>query len=343
MYYFSEINYRGNHAGTKARNDIEQILSELGAKPVNSKRLELTSDKNESQIKANIKNRFGYLRYFIDIKRIKNEIILIQYPMLSFDIAYDYIDKLAKHNRIIFIVHDIHSLRLHDANQIQYELSILNKGYGIILHTANMKKSLVGLGLKVKHIFILQYFDYLYSGDSIKETDGIVFAGNLQKSTFLPELITVNPQILFRLYGDGLTDQVYHKQNAEYCGSFPPNMVPAKLSGRFGLVWDGDNIYGSSGRLGEYTKINSPHKLSLYIAAGLPVLVWKEAAIAPLVMERNIGIVLDNLLGLDQLSNSISRGDYQFMREAVLKMRKSIINGEHCKKIILDAVKKCNE
>ena len=68
MYYFSEINYRGNHAGTKARNDIEQILSELGAKPVNSKRLELTSDKNESQIKANIKNRFGYLRYFIDIK-----------------------------------------------------------------------------------------------------------------------------------------------------------------------------------------------------------------------------------------------------------------------------------
>ena len=30
MYYFSEYNYRGNHAGTKARNDAEEILKKNG-------------------------------------------------------------------------------------------------------------------------------------------------------------------------------------------------------------------------------------------------------------------------------------------------------------------------
>ena len=68
-----------------------------------------------------------------------------------------------------------------------------------------------------------------------------------------------------------------------------------------------------------------------------------EAAIAPLVMEKNIGIALDNLSGLDQLSDVVSRTAYQSMRNTVLEMRKTLINGDHCKKIILDAVKKCNE
>lgn len=61
-------------------------------------------------------------------------------------------------------------------------------------------------------------------------------------------------------------------------GSFKPEESPEHLQG----VWDGDSVDTCAGNTGAYLRYNNPHKTSLYLACGMPVIVWKEAAIAAL-------------------------------------------------------------
>ena len=80
MFYFSENNIRGNHAGTKARNDVEQILTEYGCRPINSKSYVLTSD-DANNIRSNINNRVQLAKYFLDLIKVKCETkINFEYP-----------------------------------------------------------------------------------------------------------------------------------------------------------------------------------------------------------------------------------------------------------------------
>ena len=82
-------------------------------------------------------------------------------------------------------------------------------------------------------------------------------------------------------------------------GAFDPD-TPF-LNGRyhFGLIWDGTGVDSCEGLYGHYMRFNSPHKLSLYVALGLPVIVWREAAIADFVLKQGIGVTVGNLLELD--------------------------------------------
>ena len=114
IYYFSEINYRGNHAGTKARNDAEAIFQDFGCRPLNHRRLVLKEEGTNSRIVSNIQNRLGFIPYYLDLLKIRNKTVIIQYPMLSFDIAADYVNRIKKHNKVVFLVHDVQSMRRQD-------------------------------------------------------------------------------------------------------------------------------------------------------------------------------------------------------------------------------------
>ena len=91
MYYFSEINMRGNHAGTKARNDTEAILQKYGAHPLNKEPFLLRAREDES-IYSNITSRVDLIPYFAKAKFLKNEYVFIQYPVLAFDWTESYFD-----------------------------------------------------------------------------------------------------------------------------------------------------------------------------------------------------------------------------------------------------------
>ena len=49
-----------------------------------------------------------------------------------------------------------------------------------------------------------------------------------------------------------------------------------------------------TGQYGEYLKINSPFKFSLYLAANRPVVVWSKSALASYVKEYKLGICVDS-------------------------------------------------
>ena len=75
-------------------------------------------------------------------------------------------------------------------------------------------------------------------------------------------------------------------------------------------------------------------KFSLYIAAGLPVIVWSKAAIAEVVRKNNIGIVVDNLYKLSDVLKKISDEEYLMMCKNVKKIREKVIAGENLLNIL---------
>ena len=49
------------------------------------------------------------------------------------------------------------------------------------------------------------------------------------------------------------------------------------------------------GSFGEYLRINNPHKTSLYLASGIPVIIWSKAALAEFIEKNKCGITVDSL------------------------------------------------
>ena len=103
----------------------------------------------------------------------------------------------------------------------------------------------------------------------------------------------------------------------------------------FGLVWDGTSLDGCNGRYGEYLKFNNPHKTSLYLSCGIPVIIWKEAALADFVEEHKVGITLNSLADLDKVLMETSADDYEIMRTNAMKLAQKLRRGE----FIIRAVK----
>ena len=68
---------------------------------------------------------------------------------------------------------------------------------------------------------------------------------------------------------------------------------------------------GLTGLYGAYALLNSPHKLSTYLAGGLPVIVAKNAAAADFVAREQVGVVLNSLRELPELIRTMPEEDYQ--------------------------------
>ena len=79
--------------------------------------------------------------------------------------------------------------------------------------------------------------------------------------------------------------------------------------------------------LGDYLKIIAPHKFSLYLVAGIPVIVWDQSAMAKLVKKYRIGICISNLNELENKILSVSVDFYHELVNNVLAFRDKIKNG----------------
>ena len=100
-----------------------------------------------------------------------------------------------------------------------------------------------------------------------------------------------------------------NNSNIEYAGVFKPEETGC-ISGGWGLVWDGDSIDSCTGDLGEYLRYNTSHKTSLYLSAGIPVIVWEQSSLAGWVKEQNIGITVKSLHDISSAISGLSNADY---------------------------------
>ena len=294
-----------------------------------------------------IKKIYLYFKaLFISISFKRKSVFFIQYPH-KFMLSLFYFTKfifVIKNIKTILFIHDIEALRWEAGNKklILKEIGIIRKFDYVICHNQKMKSWLVSYGLDEKRIFSLNLFDYLIDDKIIwKKRIGnqIAIASNLsvKKSKYVYKL-PIFQDVVFNLYGPNYETCV-KQANVHYFGSMVEKELIQKINGKFGLVWDGDSIETCSGNIGHYLQYNNPFKVSMYIAAGLPVIVWDKSALADFVNENNIGITVNNLLSLDFHLKKINEKDYAVMTENVRKLQKKVISGYFLSFVLKEVLK----
>ena len=311
------------NAGPKAKIDVEKILKDNFDANIYTNKL-LSEEDNS------ITHKLRKIVFGIKALRTK-EIVIVQHPFTR----NKRILKLCK-NKIAFI-HDLDGLRMLDDKLLQEEIEVLNLFNGVIVHNVKMKKLLKEKKLK-SPIYVLELFDYI-TEESKSNKDrkldnqiNIVYTGNIErgKAAFLYQL--ENKKMKFNINVYGTKEEEILNKKIVYKGKMDANKLPNEMEGNIGLVWDG-KIDESDENVGlkNYTKYNNPHKFSCYIAAGLPVIVWKKSAIADFVKKHNIGYVISNLYEINDIN---FKEDYEIKRNNVEILSKKVREGYFTKKII---------
>ena len=177
-----------------------------------------------------------------------------------------------------------------------------------------------------KPVGALGLFDYRSASKCSEEVTKreqvkVVYAGalSMKKNSFLIKLSkTLNHwQLLVCGNKEGLQG-LQNNPQITYQGFVPSEEFIKHIDADFGLVWDGDSLDGCSGEYGQYLKWNSPHKVSFYLRAGLPLIIWKEAAVAPIIEEAGAGITISSLEELnDKLANLTLEQKKEMKKQAV--------------------------
>jgi hypothetical protein len=308
---------QNNTAGQKAKQDITDILT---ANSFNKINIELKKSRLMKFLfsKGEVRSKFESIK--------KDDIFVMQYPMYSRLTAKLILKECKKIGvRTVCIIHDLESLRLYKNSdeKIQEELKMLKEFDVLISHNDTMSDWMKKNGVS-GNIVPLKIFDYINQNDMVttSKESNLIFAGNLQKSSFLKKW-DIDKKL--NLYGVNPSDA--YPKNLFYKGVKTPDELPKFLSGSFGLVWDGTSMETNDGIYGEYTRYNNPHKVSLYLSAGLPVIVWKEAAISTLIVENNLGIAIDSLHELNSELLKIDVDGYNNMISNVTEMAEKLRKG----------------
>lgn len=330
-YCVVEKNFIENHAGSKARNDIADILVKDGWEPlvVHHSEEKGTLDK----IKMLFLTRNDWSKIYHKIP--ENSELLIQYPLAMYPkvstVAIPFLKKIKRKNvKLIFLIHDLDSLRGVYKNG---EKEFLSTADVIIAHNPVMVDYLKQNGYSDKEIRSLNIFDYLIQDTVACRKEGekteVVIAGNLkrEKAGYVYRLNEVEGEIQFRLYGPNYDGET-QGGNVKYCGQYKPEELPEKLEGGFGLVWDGNGLNGCTGVFGEYMKYNNPHKTSLYLASGLPVIIWEKAAMAKYIEKNNLGIAVSEINEIPLKLKKMSKEDYKIMKKNVEVVGKQLCQGK---------------
>jgi len=144
---------------------------------------------------------------------------------------------------------------------------------------------------------------------------------------FFSDFVFENKDLDLIVYGSCSSNNAM-KNKYEYKGVFKPDMI-GHLEGSWGLVWDGDSTETCSGTWGSYLKIIAPHKFSLYVLAGLPLIVWKDSAMAKLVEMKNLGITVTSLSEISARISAVSDNDYKEYCANILKFQPVLLKGEN--------------
>lgn len=316
------------NAGSKARNDADFILRNAGAKEIPVPVMNAKEREKAGQIRS--------LYYHLTVEKAWEKVltelrdgdtVIFQFPVKAHTVLLSRVLRKLRQRgiRTVALIHDLEYLRNVNYAQTSKstglrlkmeEVSALKEFTRIIAHNESMKRFLTDrLGIDEKKIVVLGIFDYLipdYDPEVIRyDRLSVNIAGSMDpdKSGYIYKLPA---GVQFELYGADYRGS--ESAFVHYHGKFPPDEIPGKLTGGFGLVWDGTETDTCSGVFGSYLRYNNPHKTSLYLAAGIPVIIWEEAAMAGFVRNERCGIVLSSLNELGKVLKRLTEDEYQEMK-----------------------------
>ena len=338
MNCYLSRNYRGlSSAGNKAKTDIEQIMSDMSFKNVGLKQTVYSN-----KMLAFVVTLLGVLKSPFCLH--KGDVLVLQYPLKKY---YEFVCNMAhlRGAKVVTVIHDLGSFRRHKLSVVR-EIQRLNHSDYIIAHNDKMKQWLEEQGCKAE-LGTLEIFDYLSTSvvgvpSDVRRPFRILYAGGLhpRKNAFLYEIGTyAGPSFRFNLYGAGFElDKAKGKEHFTYMGFVKSDDLISTAQGDFGLVWDGSSISTCAGDWGEYLQYNNPHKTSLYIRCGLPVIIWSKAALASFVREHKIGLCVDSLEDLDAVLSDLTLQQYAEKQKNVIGISRKLQGGEYFSSAVIKAI-----
>ena len=265
---------------------------------------------------------------------------------MLFSLLIKNLEKRGIHTSII--IHDVEAIRFTLRNDVPLsrkirmrfeEISSFKNCSKIIVHNEKMK-SFMHEKWKIHKdkMDILGIFDYLvenYNEELLEKRNlsrkgPVIIAGALSKHK-AGYIYNLPENCNFNLYGINF-EREKASSNTNYVGAFNPEELIYNLQGSFGLVWDGDSSATCTGVYGDYLKINNPHKTSMYLAAGIPVIIWEEAAIANFIKKNHCGITIkstDEIRNIIDNTRGLSEGNYCYTRDCVLGLFIILLYGEN--------------
>ncbi|MCO6025612.1 galactofuranosyltransferase [Prevotella cerevisiae] len=329
-------NYRGvTSSGSKAKTDNEITLLEMGAH-----NLGLPSTYYRSKIITFFLDLLGIFKLVMTIK--PNDILVLQYPVKKY---FSFICNIAHRHgaKTVTVIHDLGCMRRKKLSEDQEIHRLMHSDY-VIASNESMASWLRDHGYQ-HPLYALGLFDYRSEAcahfpeliNASHQLFTLVYAGSLamRKNSFL---LKIQPQIKnyqLQIYGD--RDGLPELKDSNYLhvnGFMDSDDFIKHVKGDFGLVWDGDSLDTCSGSFGEYLHWNSPHKVSFYLRAGLPVIVWQDAAVAPIIQEEGIGICIKRLSELNNLLPKISDQKIYEMRKNVYRVSERLRKGGYLKTVL---------
>lgn len=336
-------------AGSKAPCDVKNIAGEMGYQVINIHpiRGEYGTDTRAWSTRQNEED---WKKCYESIP--ENSILLLQHPFWQRqeEREKEIINlKRKKKVKIISFVHDVEKLRgMYVDDNMQHEFDFMLQNADIfIVHNARMAVFFEENGIKRDKIVILGIFDYLSKNivNNKKFESSMIVAGNLdsRKSGYISKLPELSG-IKIDLYGPNYTEHL-NDSKIKYHGSFPMEQIAEQLYGGFGLVWDGNVLETCTGPNGNYLRYNNPHKLSLYLASGIPVFIWSEAAEAEFVKEHGVGVTISSLYNVPQILQNMTKERYNQYLMAVNEIAGQLREGKYTRqalekseKIILEEI-----
>lgn len=320
-------------AWSKARVDVKEILEEMGYKTIFFPR---------------IKGPGGLVRFWKSLSRAvsKGGHIVMEYPFNARKRMWIVsLFSLLKKIPVYGVIHDINDLRFPESKQTS-DMHFLRRFDGLVSHNPSMTAWLRKKGYS-KPVVNLKVFDYClrnarsYHEENVSGPLKVLYAGNLsyRKATYVYNtLIGGMNNVELCVYGQYFEQDRVNGSRVNYKGLFDPNTPELTEKYHFGIIWEGTSLDTCDGPFGEYIRYNNPHKFSLYLSLGLPVVVWKEAAIAPFIRENGLGFTIDSVMELDTLTEKISKEQYREYIDNVEKMAGKVRQGHFLKTAIAELV-----
>ena len=329
-YYISFNIDSENTAWYKSNVDIEFFLNKMGFQAI------LFTGYTD-QIEGRLSQAIG---------KDDDGFIVVQFPRADYEGLK--LQEFAKHIRdnypnykLTAIVHDLDSIRFGEffqTNQLT-EVPVLNL-FDYLISVNDAMTALLREQKVLPRVFTLELFDYVlkHRPDGVPSAPTIAFAGNLQygKSAFLYDLYKINfKDIKVHLYGPWLEEEKFTPaDNIVYKGAFSPDDLPYRIHDRFGLCWEGDSLDHCGGKFCKYMKYGNPHKTSLYLAMGIPVIISEDIGAAAFVEKEHVGILISSLYEIPERLSRMTDGEYKTLRKNCLKVSDRLRNGCNVKRVI---------
>lgn len=272
-----------------------------------------------------------YIHEF-SLKLSQGDNVLWQTPSYNSYAPYEADFIKAAHDKgakVIALVHDVDYLRGLSGDMTQLS-GFLSKFDCLITLSEAMSKILRQWGTSTKMIE-REPWDYYVPGDIAPKSYSrdLWYAGNLAawKTSFLdafPDQLKIN------VFGSNPENRTFPK-NVQLQGEAGNDILPTKLGNGFGLVWDGNQDKQNDNKYGTYLKYNWSHKLSAYLAAGIPIIAWKESHGYEYVKDHQIGIGIDSLQELPEKLNSVTSDQYNEMVNRIAPLAHKVRSGNYIK------------